>query len=82
MNIDPKVLSACPDDPEAAVAFLREAGLSKIESIKALHDRFGLTLAEGKSLVHFSPAWADRREADDAFHERLAASVGELSKLD
>ncbi len=82
MKIDPNILSACPDDPELAVAFLREAGLSKVESIKAMHDRFGLTLAEGKALVHVSAAWADRRENDDAFHERLSVLANAPPKID
>ncbi|TCS16517.1 hypothetical protein [Caulobacter sp. BK020] len=75
MEIDPQILSACPDQPEAAIVFLRQAGLSKIESIKVLHDRFNLSLVEGKSLVHLSPAWADVRRVDDALHEELLASI-------
>ncbi len=71
MEIEPAILSTCPEDLDAAMVFLRQAGLSKIGSIKALHDRFGLSLAEAKTAAHCSTVWVDRRDADDAFHREL-----------
>ncbi|MCA9314827.1 MAG: hypothetical protein KDB73_05000 [Planctomycetes bacterium] len=55
---------------DAAVAYLRESGLSKIGSIKLLNE-CGLDRTEAKSLIHDSPAWADVGQRDDEFHRRL-----------
>lgn len=64
------------------IAFMRAQGHGKIESIKVLHDLRKLTLAQAKNIVHFSPAWEDRREADDALHEDVARAVSEIARED
>jgi hypothetical protein len=79
MEIDPKILSTCPEDLDAAVEFLREAGLSKVASMMALHDRFGLSAEAAKTAVHFHARWADRREADETFHEALGKAFENLT---
>jgi ribosomal protein L7/L12 len=63
---------------EQVVAHLRQLGLDKIDSIKALRAATGMTLGEAKEKVHLSEAWADCREADDALHEAAFAAAKEL----
>jgi hypothetical protein len=48
------------------IAELRRQGLHKIYCIPILHFATGMPLGDAKKLVHFSPAWADRREATNA----------------
>jgi hypothetical protein len=50
---------------------LRQHGLEKIDSIAVLKTATGMSLADAKRVVHFSPAWADRREQDDALGDAL-----------
>ena len=59
------------ENVDDTIRVLRERGLSKVESIRALVEtgRFDMSLA--KSLVHASPAWDDVRERDDGFHADL-----------
>ena len=45
---------------------LRQRGLGKIDCIAVLHAATGMSLNDAKRAVHYSPAWADRREQDDA----------------
>jgi hypothetical protein len=52
---------------------LRAEGFSKVESIRATVEILRLPLADAKRLVHESRARADRRDADDRFHEVLEA---------
>ena len=56
---------------ESAISELRRQGYSKVQTIKALVDTYGLTLDVAKDVVHKSPAWADVRERDDRFHEQI-----------
>ena len=53
------------------LAQLRANGGSVVDSIKALMDGAGLSLAAAKQAVHFSPAWADQREQNEAFHDAI-----------
>jgi hypothetical protein len=68
-------MEACPRDIDEALAFLRSHGFSKVMSIAALTQLFGLKLDEAKQRVHLSPTWADVRERDDAFHDELVRGV-------
>jgi ribosomal protein L7/L12 len=67
-----------PEDSEAAIFFLRKLGWDKIRCIRALRHKYGLSMAEAKKQVHFSPAWEDRREGDDRFHAELEKAATEL----
>jgi hypothetical protein len=51
---------------------LRQRGLNKIDCIVVLREVTGMSLGDAKRVVHLSPAWADRREQDDALHEALS----------
>ena len=67
---------------EQVVAHLRQLGLDKIDSIKVLRAATGMSLGEAKKRVHLSEAWADRREADDAFHDAAFAAAKELGYVE
>ena len=62
-------------DLETSLARMRALGLNKIECITILRDHAGIDLREGKKIVHFSSAWKDRLEADNAFHEAAHQAV-------
>ncbi|SNT24109.1 hypothetical protein SAMN05421770_10627 [Granulicella rosea] len=53
---------------DSSLQAMRHLGLNKIDCIKALRDLKQIPVSEGKELVDLSPAWADRREFDEAFH--------------
>ena len=50
---------------------LRSDGYSIIDSIRGLAEGAGMSLGAAKEAVHFSPAWADQREQNEAFHEMV-----------
>ena len=54
---------------DSVIARMRSLALNKVESIKLLRDHGGLTLHDAKDIVHLSPAWADRFESEEAFHD-------------
>ena len=54
---------------EASLRKMRDLGLDKIECIKLLREHGGVTLGQAKDIVHLSPAWADRYDSDEAFHD-------------
>ena len=56
-------------DVEEVIISMRNKGFSKIDSMKFLRDFASITLHDAKHIVHLSPAWADRYESDEAFHD-------------
>jgi ribosomal protein L7/L12 len=60
---------------DATIMFMRSEGFWIIPCIKAVRTLLGVSLGEAKDLVHLSPAFADLREAHDAFHEMAARSL-------
>jgi ribosomal protein L7/L12 len=61
---------------------MADLGLEKTAAIKLLRETAKMDLAAAKELIHFSPAWAFRRKADEAFHESLYEGLEELNALD
>jgi len=55
--------------PDDLIRKMRAMGCNKIASIKLLRELKGMSLAEAKVAVHYSPAWADCIESDNALHE-------------
>jgi hypothetical protein len=47
----------------------RQQGLHKIDCINVIQEATGLSHAEAKRLVHYSPVWADRRDGDEYVEE-------------
>ncbi len=60
-------------DAETLIVELRRLGFGKVHSIKALVVLGVAPPGGAKELVHFSKAWADRKVADEAFHDELIA---------
>lgn len=63
------------EDLDATIAFMRREGFWIIPCIKAVRTLRGVSLGEAKDLVHLSPAFADQREAHDAFHDVAEQSL-------
>ena len=63
--------SAAGKTKEEIIAFLRNQGCSKVESIAVIVRAFGLALSDAKHMVHVSHAWSDVRLRDDDFHQKL-----------
>jgi ribosomal protein L7/L12 len=69
-------------DLNAVLVQLRQAGFSKVESIRAIMELKGTSLGEAKRLIHLSPAWQDTLESDDRLHELLQTTAESLSNKD
>jgi hypothetical protein len=53
------------------LSFLRDAGYSKVQSMRILVEELGVDLRQAKELVHKSLAWNDVSHRDEKFHETL-----------
>ena len=62
---------------DQALSELRSEGASILQCIVAVQKVQNCGLGDAKRLVHFSPAWADMREANEKFHEELEKLVVE-----
>jgi ribosomal protein L7/L12 len=62
-------------DTEDVIGFMRSAGFSIIDCIKALRELSGCSLADAKLTVHHSETWSDQREASERLHEELEREV-------
>ena len=62
-------------DAEGVIAFMRSAGFSMIDCIKALRELSGCSLADAKLTVHHSETWSDQRESSERLHEELEREV-------
>jgi hypothetical protein len=60
---------------DAILGRLRAEGFSKIECIRATVELLRLPLGEAKRVVHDSQTWADVRERDDEWHDRLVIEL-------
>ncbi len=61
---------------EEVLAFLRDRGCSKLDSVWALEDFAAMSHLDAKRAVHESRAWADRKASDDALHEQVEEDLG------
>jgi len=62
------------------ILFLRNNGVNKIGSIRAIRSLYGKSLNDAKALVDFSDAWSDRFHADvivknEAIEELLGSII-------
>ena len=62
---------------EAALRFMRNAGLSQIECVKAVKALTGQNLGAAKEIVHFSDTWSDFRPQQELLHKRLCDGLDE-----
>src|SRR5690606_17069919 len=70
------------DDLEAVLVDMRASGMSEISCIKAVRDLFDVELGDAKAMVHFSEAFADRREANEELHESLVGALTEINEVE
>jgi ribosomal protein L7/L12 len=61
---------------------LRRFGADKVDSIKIVKSSMSVSVAQAKSLVDRSEAWADRYEADGALHQAVREAVERLADED
>ena len=71
-------LRAAGGDWDSVLKKLRDEDFSKIDCIVAIREIEMIPLGEAKEMVHFSPAWEDRREQDDQFHDDLIDAVQKI----
>ena len=62
-------------DLETIISLLRESGCHKNDSIRIIRELIGVSLGEAKDIVHFSNAWKDVKERDEAFHDVLEEAI-------
>lgn len=67
---------------EDLIQAMRKAGLNQIACIKMLRDLCGISLGDAKEAVHYSRAWADRRESNEALHEAAFEALDELGLVE
>jgi len=63
---------------DAVLAYLREGGYGKLDSMKFLCRAGKLSLIRAKEIVHDSVVWSDAFERDEELHDSLLRSVAEL----
>jgi hypothetical protein len=78
--VDAERLLNAGKDYDTVLAFLRDRGFSKLDSIKFLCETGKLPLIEAKEIVHNSVVWTDTFERDERLHESLMGSAAELSR--
>jgi hypothetical protein len=65
---------------EDALAVLRGEGASAVETIAALHDARGMSLAAAKQVFSKSEAWADVNASAEKLHDALERLARESSR--
>ncbi len=64
-------LAAQCESPAEAIKAISRSGLGKIDTIRAIVQRFGLDVGEAKFFVDTSDSWSEVRARDEEFHDRL-----------
>lgn len=67
---------------EQVIQQMRLSGLSVVQSMKLFQKLYGVSHAEAKTVVHFSPTWADRRESHETLHDIACEAIHELGVED
>jgi len=67
---------------ERLLAYLRESGATKTDSIMIVRAVKSLSLKAADDLVHYSAVWSDRREQDEAALDAFLDSVGRRIHID
>jgi hypothetical protein len=57
---------------ESALRYMRSAGVSQIECVKAIKSLMGGNLGQTKEIVHFSETWSDMRANQEQLHKDLS----------
>jgi hypothetical protein len=70
-------MAARGDSHEALSRYMASVKLEKILAIRLLSQAARIRLGEAKEIIHYSPAWAFRRPADDQFHEMASRALAD-----
>jgi hypothetical protein len=65
---------------EGAVVALRDAGLTIVQSMKALTQLFGMSLGAAKAATAGHSVWADVTKAAEPLHDELEAFAKDADK--
>lgn len=57
------------------ILYLRDEGITIVESMKVLKEIYKLSLGEAKELVTAHPAWTDEVRSADILHEELEKAL-------
>ena len=68
------------DPIETILAAARASGASPMAAIKAVRERFGLSLTEAKLRLHGSPAWQDLVPTFEAVHDAAEEAAKDLDQ--
>jgi ribosomal protein L7/L12 len=68
------------DSIEIFLAVARASGAAPIAAIKAVRERFGLSLTEAKLRLHASPAWQDLVPSFEALHDDAEEAAKDLDQ--
>lgn len=60
---------------ESALRYMRSAGLSQIECVKAVKSLMGGNLGQAKEILHFSETWSDTRAWQEQLHKDLSEGL-------
>ena len=66
---------------ELILAFFRERGLDKIDSINSVRTLLGKTMREAKTLVDCSRAWSDTYNSDMQLREKTIKALRQLADV-
>jgi len=67
---------------DEALGLLKQSGASPIDAIRALRERFGISLTDAKMALHSHPAWATEARAAEELHDELEAILNDLRPAD
>lgn len=63
-------------DVASRLADLKRAGATPVQALQAVHDEFGLSLAEAKDRLAQSTDWAAERAAAEVLHQQIVDALG------
>jgi ribosomal protein L7/L12 len=67
---------------EELIRTMKLSGLNQIACIKLLRELSGISLADAKEAVHYSEAWSDHRQSNDALHSAALQAAKELGVIE
>jgi hypothetical protein len=76
---DARRLVAARASQELVLSFLRERGLNKIDSTRAIGNLYEIGDTQAKDLVDRSQTWSDRYERDPEFREMAIRALRDLA---
>ncbi len=81
VTVDAERLLLAGANYDTVLAFLRDHGFGKLDSIKFLCNAAKMTLSDAKQLVHDSAAWKDTFKRDERLHDSLMRALADLGPI-